>query len=249
MEKAGCLDHKNSTGAALSDLVLERNPMQIAKWGFFNFGLIYASCQANFGNARADVWFRTPEHVSPVKCRKSWPKVWTPTQSWHATKRKRHLLNFLSKSENSLRYEWTIERPRAWATDLGLGHPFGGHSTIPRLSVLIQPKCPQRSIWFVFVSHYSCSMSRCTRSFHLFRSLAQSSPEVLKYLEGSSVFIPFSCIIFHFFFFNRLWCNHSVFTCCLFSSPIQRCGDVPPGLQKDPGVEQRLASVRHHGHQ
>lgn len=55
MEKAGRPDHKNSTGAALSDLLLERNPMQIAKWGFFNSGLIYASCQANVGNTRADV--------------------------------------------------------------------------------------------------------------------------------------------------------------------------------------------------
>lgn len=45
---------KHSTGAALSNLLLERNPMQIAKWGFFfNLGLIYVSCQANFWKCKS----------------------------------------------------------------------------------------------------------------------------------------------------------------------------------------------------
>lgn len=184
MEKAGRRDHKNSTGAALSDLPHERDPMQIAKWGFFNLGLIYASCQANFGNARADVWFRT---LSIYRQRNVWNlglKV-EPQRKVGIQQKGKDIFKLSLKEWKSLqsqRYEWTTEGGRlAWATDLGLPHPFRGHSTIPHLSVWIQPKCPQRSIWFVFVSHYSCSMW-CTHYFHLFRSLAQSSPEVWEYL-------------------------------------------------------------------
>lgn len=110
--------------------------------------------------------------------------IWTPTQSWRMTKRKRHLQIFFQRGKIvEERVKMRVNHGMlAWATDLGLGHPFGGQSMIPRLSVSIQPKCPQRNIWIVFLSHYSCSMSRCTRSFHLFRSLTQCSLEVLEYL-------------------------------------------------------------------
>lgn len=52
MENLGSLrpapcNHKNWTGAALFDLPLERNQMQIAKQAFFNLGLIDALCQAH----------------------------------------------------------------------------------------------------------------------------------------------------------------------------------------------------------
>lgn len=74
-------------------------------------------------------------------------------------------------------------------------HPITGYSAQACLIYLFHLKwlkwlgfgwnCPQRSIWFVFVSHFSCSISRCTHSFHLFRSLAQSGPKVSEYLQGS----------------------------------------------------------------
>lgn len=64
MEKAGRVDHKKLN---------RRCFIQSAAWKesnanckvviFFNLGLIYVSCQANIGNARADVWFGTSEHL------------------------------------------------------------------------------------------------------------------------------------------------------------------------------------------
>lgn len=59
MENLGSLDRhhdrKNSTGSALSNLPLERDPMQIVKQGFFKLGLIYAWCQALAENTKADI--------------------------------------------------------------------------------------------------------------------------------------------------------------------------------------------------
>lgn len=96
METAGRVDHKT-----LNRLCFIRS----AAWKesnanckveiFFNLGLIYVSCQAKFGNARADVWFRTPEHLSPAKCPKSWTQMWTPKLA--NDKKEKTSSNFLSK--------------------------------------------------------------------------------------------------------------------------------------------------------
>lgn len=48
-------NRKNSTSSALSNLPLERDPMQIVKRGFFKLGLIYALCQALAENTKADI--------------------------------------------------------------------------------------------------------------------------------------------------------------------------------------------------
>lgn len=73
MENLGSLrpvpcNHKNWTGAALSDLPLERNPMQIAKRGFFNLGLIDALCQAHVKNTQGPIYMiHNSWNVLPIK--------------------------------------------------------------------------------------------------------------------------------------------------------------------------------------